>query len=62
MKTQLDALFGFVTSNLPARLQDTSGFDSWMENIELTVDEKKRRQTGARGWRGNAKTHRDSTL
>lgn len=40
MKTQLDAMFEFVTSNLPARLQDTSGFDSWMENIELTVDEK----------------------
>ncbi|EMO1103962.1 phage tail protein [Yersinia proxima] len=33
--TQLDELYGFVSSLLPERLMKTTGADAWMEDIEI---------------------------
>ncbi|WP_145507682.1 phage tail protein [Yersinia hibernica] len=33
--TQLDELYGFVSSHLPERLMKTTGADAWMEDIEI---------------------------
>ena len=58
--TQLDQLYEFVTAHLPARLQETTGFESWMDNIELLRSGKAlgmgqlrigvRRYNGVMGW------------